>query len=320
MKLLIKIITVLIIPASTIFAQKNSKVEVMQTLNGGTIVKKCKKLELGKVILFVKPIYPAQAKNERIGGTVKVQAVVGETGNVLEVLDTQGPELLQNAARTAAQKAKFSPTLCDGRVARVKALMIYNFISYYFNDIYFKPDKVEEFLDVSKNSDYYEPIINLTENYQIAFGYGDKKFHAEAPLIKGDFAHFLLLTLDLLKDKAEFSAKNPEKIGLYRNYNPYRLKSADEFENLTNKNPYLKSIGYLLSKYDIALADKQKTFNGDSALTTVEVIFYWSQIFGEDAVPINFKQASMPEKILTRGEFSLFLQESLYVLTYKVLP
>lgn len=320
MKLFLKLILFAILFSSTIFAQKNSEVEVARTLNSETVLKKCTKLEMGKIILDEKPVYPAEAKNSRIGGRVKVQVVVGENGDVLKILNIQGNRLLRKAAEQAAQKAKFSPTLCDGQNARINVFLVYNFIPYFFNDIYFKPTRIEEFTDISENSDYYESILNLTENYRIAFGYGDKKFHADAPLIKGDFAHFLLLTLDLLEEKAVFSGKISGEIGLYRKYNPNKLKPADEIKDLTDKNPYKESVNFLLTKYDIAFTDKQKNFDGDSALTIKQVIFYWSEIFGKDVVPINFKQVSTPDKMLTRGEFSLFLQESLYVLTYKVLP
>jgi hypothetical protein len=45
----------------------------------------------------------------------------------------------------------------------------------------------------------------------------------------------------------------------------------------------------------------------------------WAEIFGAEAVPINFELTN-GDKIIMRGEFALFLQESVGVLTYKVLP
>lgn len=316
----LKIILIIFFLSSSLFAQKEDEVEVSPTLNQKTIFKKCKNIDLGKVVFYHVPDYPPEARSAKIGGSVEVEIKIDEKGFVIGIINIKGHTLLQEAAKIAATKAKFTPTICDGQAAQVHALMIYNFIPYVITENYFTPTKIEDFLDITSDSVYYESILNLTENYKLAFAYGDRKFHSDAPLAKGDFAHFLRLTLDFLNKRAEIANKNPQTLELFSPYNPNNIKSANDIKDLNDKLPYSDSVNLLLSKYKICLADENKKFNGKFPLTNNEVINYWENIFGKEAVPVNFKKINDSDKILTRGEFSLFLQESLYVLTYKVLP
>lgn len=315
-----QIFVLILLLFSISYAQKKDKVEVSPTLSVKTAKKKCKELDIGEVVFYRKPDYPEKARVARIGGSVEVRVMVDEKGNVSEILDTQGHTLLQEVAKEAALKAKFTPTICDGQVARIDALMIYNFIPYVITESYFKPQNVDDFADVKSDSEYYEPILYISENYNLAFGYSDKKFHSDAPLTRGDFVHFLRLTLDLLKKQSELANKNPQKIELFRSYNPQKLTSHDQIKDFSKKNPYSESLKSLISNYQIALVDDKRKFKGNLPITQNEVIDYWRHIFGKESVPVNFKRISNGDKILTRGEFSLFLQESLFVLTYKVLP
>lgn len=315
-----KVVFLILSLFSTFYAQKKDKVEVSPTLSFKSAKKKCKELDIGEVVFYRKPNYPEEARTARIGGSVEVHVMVDEKGNISEILDVQGHKLLQEAAKSAALKAKFTPTICDGKVARIDALMIYNFIPYVITESYFKPQNVDEFPDIDSNSRYYEPILYISENYNLAFGYSDGKFHSNAPLTRGDFVHFLRLTLDLLKKQAELANKNPQKIELFQSYNPQKIKSFGEIRDFNKKYPFSESLKKLFINYQIALINEKKRFKGNFPITQNEVINYWTKIFGKESVPVNFKKLADGDKILTRGEFSLFLQESLFVLTYKVLP
>ncbi len=161
----------------------------------------------------------------------------------------------------------------------------------------------------------------MTENYQLAFGFADKNFHADAPLTRSDFAHSLRLTLDLLSERAKIVNKTPAKIGLFYPLNPQKIISADKIKDIDKKkNPYFDSVKILLEKYQIVLVDGNRNFNGNLPQTQNETIDLWTKIFGAEAVPVNFERIKKGDRIFTRGEFALFLQESLNVLTYKVLP
>lgn len=303
-----------------IFGQTEDIVEVVSDLIKDSSVNKCKHLNIGKVIFKPAPIYPADAKSERVGGKVEIQIKLDENGDVVEIKRIEGPEILRQAATEAALKTKFSQTICDGQIAQIDALMIYDFIPYVITDDYFSPEKIEDFTDVTTDSTYYESILNITENYNLAFGYKDKKFHSNAPLTKGDFAHFLRLTLDLLLKRAAIANKNPGRTKLFYAYNPQNIRSADEIKDFNKNLPYATSVSSLILKYDIGLVGQDKKFYGKYSMTYYDVIKNWAAIFGKDAVPVNFKQFATNGQILTRGEFALFLQESLYVLTYRILP
>lgn len=312
------ILAVFLFP-QTILAQKKDRVETFTRLVESS-VKNCKNLQLGQIIFYLEPDYPNEAKTARIGGAVEVTIRIDEKGKFLEIEKVTGSRFLQGAASEAATKVKFSPTTCGGIPVPVSGVVTYNFIPFVIAEGYFMPSKVEDFIDVKSDSQTYEAIVNLTENYKIAFGFGDRKFYTDAPLTHGDFAQFLRLTLDLLGERAKNANKIPRQIGLFYSYNPNKLTTLDKIKDIDKKSPYLDSLKVLLLKYDISLGGEKNEFDGKTPLTQNQLIDLWTKIFGAETVPVNFERTIRSDKIITRGEFALFLQESLGVLTYKVLP
>lgn len=75
----------------------------------------------------ITPSYPQMARNQRVTGTVTVYLVINETGRVEAVSRTSGPAMLQQAARDAAQRWRFRPTVIDGRPVRVSGFINFNF-------------------------------------------------------------------------------------------------------------------------------------------------------------------------------------------------
>ena len=75
------------------------------------------------------PVYPEEAKKQKIQGLVTVAIVIGEDGNVISAKAKSGPEELRAAAETAAMKARFKPTTVDDKPAKVAGAMSYNFVS-----------------------------------------------------------------------------------------------------------------------------------------------------------------------------------------------
>ena len=302
-------------------AQKKTRVETFSKIPTKNSSKDCKVFNAGQAVVFPKPIYPAEAKAAGIGGTVQIKIKIDEKGAVGEIEGIWGQKLLQPAATNAARKSKFSPTVCDGAAKPVSAVLIYNFILFIPTGRYFTPIKVEDFADIRSDSPYYETVLNLTGNYRLAFGYSDKKFYADAPLTRGDFAQFLRLTLDLLAEKARAAGKLPREINLFNSYNPQKIIAASGIKDFKPKDAFADSVKILLFTYDVAPVNQQKEFQGKLPLTNNEVIEIWSKIFGGEAIPVNFEQTTESgDRIISRGEFALFLQESLQVLTYKVMP
>lgn len=270
----------------------------------------------GKLLNKLKPIYPIEAKIAGIAGKVEVAVEIDETGQVVKVESANGNEILAKSASEAALQARFSPTMCDGKATKTIGVITFNFAPVVLNREYFNPSKLEDFSDITPENNHYEALLFLTENYQIAFGYADQKYHAEMVLTKGDFAHFLRQMLEMLDSRGKLANKLPARIGLYQSFNPHNLKEI-EFNPTA---PYAESVNVLLDKYGIVLANADGKFEGDKAMTKTEIIQIWRSIFGDEAIPINFLTAQNQVAEMTRGEFAIYLKESLDVLTYKILP
>ena len=82
----------------------------------------------GKAISLPRPEYPAAARAVKAEGVVTVKVIVDESGEVIEATAVSGHPLLRAAAVQAARLAKFSPTIVDGRTAKVAGVLTYNFV------------------------------------------------------------------------------------------------------------------------------------------------------------------------------------------------
>ena len=74
------------------------------------------------------PQYPAEALMARAQGTVVVQIVVDEKGNVESAQAVSGPAQLRGAGEAAARRAKFEPTTFCGQPVKVSGVITYNFV------------------------------------------------------------------------------------------------------------------------------------------------------------------------------------------------
>ncbi len=80
-----------------------------------------------KLIRRVDPVYPQMARIARVSGTVILQVIVDEEGNVSEVKVLQGNPLLTDEAVRAVRQWKYSPTLLNGEPIPVTATVTVNF-------------------------------------------------------------------------------------------------------------------------------------------------------------------------------------------------
>lgn len=83
----------------------------------------------GKAISLPKPSYPPIARAAHASGTVVVQVLIDENGNVVSAHAVSGHPLLQAAAVGAAKQARFSPTKLSGQPVKVTGVIQYNFVS-----------------------------------------------------------------------------------------------------------------------------------------------------------------------------------------------
>jgi TonB family protein len=81
----------------------------------------------GKAISLPKPVYPPVARAAKASGTVVVQVLVDEDGNVVTAEAISGHPLLKAACVAAARSAKFSPTKLSGQPVKVSGVINYSF-------------------------------------------------------------------------------------------------------------------------------------------------------------------------------------------------
>jgi protein TonB len=73
------------------------------------------------------PVYPVLAKQSRIQGTVVIEAIIDERGNVIEEKVISGHPLLIPAAMKAVSQRKYEPTVLDGAPTPVDLRVEVNF-------------------------------------------------------------------------------------------------------------------------------------------------------------------------------------------------
>ena len=90
-----------------------------RTISGGVLN--------GKATSLPQPAYPPAARQVKASGTVMVQVLVDEKGNVVIAQAVTGHPLLRPAAVAAARQAKFSPTRLSGKPVKVSGVINYQF-------------------------------------------------------------------------------------------------------------------------------------------------------------------------------------------------
>jgi TonB family protein len=83
----------------------------------------------GKAVSIPKPAYPAEAKASKASGPVEVDVVVDEKGRVVWAKAVSGHPLLQDVARKAACRARYTPTRSFGRAVKTETIITYNFVT-----------------------------------------------------------------------------------------------------------------------------------------------------------------------------------------------
>lgn len=74
-----------------------------------------KNLQVGQLVNLVDPVYPPDAQQNRIEGTVKLHATIGADGSIKDLQPVSGPASLLPAALTAVREWRYNPTLLNGR-------------------------------------------------------------------------------------------------------------------------------------------------------------------------------------------------------------
>jgi protein TonB len=76
-------------------------------------------VQQAKLISQPKPVYPALAKQARIQGTVRLNAIIGKDGLIANLQVASGHPLLVPAALEAVRQWQYGPTLLNGETVEV---------------------------------------------------------------------------------------------------------------------------------------------------------------------------------------------------------
>jgi bla regulator protein blaR1 len=76
---------------------------------------------------FVTPVYPAEAKQNRIQGTVQLEITIDKEGHVVAVAVIGGPTELTQSAIDAVQQWVYKPTLLNGEPVSVLTTVDVNY-------------------------------------------------------------------------------------------------------------------------------------------------------------------------------------------------
>ena len=68
------------------------------------------------------------AKQIHLQGPVNVQILVDEQGKVVSAQIVSGNPMLTPAAKEAAMRARFTPTILNGQPVKIQGVIIYNFV------------------------------------------------------------------------------------------------------------------------------------------------------------------------------------------------
>ena len=76
-----------------------------------------------KLITRVEPKYPNEARKQRVGGTVRLRAVIRKDGTLANVTVVSGDSLLTQAATDAVQQWRYSPMLLNGAPVQIDTVV-----------------------------------------------------------------------------------------------------------------------------------------------------------------------------------------------------
>jgi TonB family protein len=82
----------------------------------------------GRALSLPRPDYSAEARANRISGSVVMKIRVDETGKVIEVKSLCGHPLLIRGSESAVWRARFEPAVINGRPVKFVSTIIYNFV------------------------------------------------------------------------------------------------------------------------------------------------------------------------------------------------
>jgi len=91
----------------------------MVRISGGVIA--------GYLLTKVNPVYPVEARDKGIGGTVVMHAFISKEGRITALQAISGPDVLKSAALEAVRQWTYRPYLLNGEPRPVDTTIVVNF-------------------------------------------------------------------------------------------------------------------------------------------------------------------------------------------------
>jgi len=108
-------------PAPNLIGPESAPKPVLQTLNVSQGVSR------GLLFKRVQPVYPRNALNMRVEGSVELMATISKTGDISRVKVLSGDSQLARAAVDAVQQWKYKPYLLNGEPVEIQTQITINF-------------------------------------------------------------------------------------------------------------------------------------------------------------------------------------------------
>lgn len=97
------------------------------TLDSSGAIKVGGNVQAAKLVRQPRPVYPPQAKADRIQGVVRFMAVIAKDGTIKSLEVTTGHPMLVPAALESVRQWVYQPTLFNGDPVEVQTVIDVNF-------------------------------------------------------------------------------------------------------------------------------------------------------------------------------------------------
>jgi protein TonB len=84
-------------------------------------------LNCNKLVHYVKPLYPKEAKKMQIQGTVEIRAIIAKAGNLKDFEVLKGDRVLVPAVLKAVKNWRYTPCLLNGEAVEVVTIIDISF-------------------------------------------------------------------------------------------------------------------------------------------------------------------------------------------------
>jgi outer membrane biosynthesis protein TonB len=80
----------------------------------------------GNILTRVQPVFPKEARDQHVNGSVVMRVIIGTDGLVKSVEPVSGPELLRQPYADAVKQWTYKPYLLNGRPVEVETIVTIN--------------------------------------------------------------------------------------------------------------------------------------------------------------------------------------------------